>query len=86
MAEGAPLLREYGFYSPSRVRIPLSPPNKTSPAGAFFIWGTGRLDEEPTVRPKVIYLGDKANWTAKLPRRGEENNPLFSESILLCVK
>ncbi len=25
-AEGAPLLREYGFYSPSRVRIPLSPP------------------------------------------------------------
>ena len=26
VAEGAPLLREYGFYRPSRVRIPLSPP------------------------------------------------------------
>ncbi len=26
MAEGAPLLREYTFYSVSRVRIPLSPP------------------------------------------------------------
>ena len=26
MAEGAPLLREYGANTPSRVRIPLSPP------------------------------------------------------------
>jgi hypothetical protein len=26
VAEGAPLLREYGEKSPSRVRIPLSPP------------------------------------------------------------
>jgi hypothetical protein len=26
VAEGAPLLREYGLYLPSRVRIPHSPP------------------------------------------------------------
>ena len=51
MAEGAPLLREYGMKVPSRVRIPLSPPDGFSPGWISRYAPVAQLDRVPGYEP-----------------------------------
>ena len=80
MAEGAPLLREYGlkahrgFESLSLRQIP------KAPVGAFGICGAGGFDEDPWVRAEQHEVVRDSDGAAGDPEgvraRGQNHHPL----------
>ncbi len=66
LAEGARLLSEYGGYTPSRVRIPVSPPLIKNRVGSGFFLQTGSFSFKYQL--VVTQIESKTNWELSVIR------------------